>query len=171
MTVPLRVLGPRVLVRPDVNRNAPEQTEAGIYVATSLAAAVTGEDPTMSWHRGTVIAVGQPKHPLEDEAVSLADKVSTSASVALDDQVFHDAAQMLRDLVRRRSCVAINDDVIFSHDAGQEVTIDAETYLILHEDEVVAVIVPESASTPAPLAEPFAWRGHARSESQSEPVA
>ena len=58
MTLSLRVLGDRVLVRPDVNDNAPIQTATGVYLAKTLAAAVTGEDPTSSVHRGTVVESG-----------------------------------------------------------------------------------------------------------------
>ena len=143
---PVRVLGDRVLVRPDVNANAPQQTDAGIYLATSLAAAVTGEDASTSLHRGTVIAVGNPKHPLHHEAASLATRLEAIEASYLDtfDAVV-DAAHLLRDLVRRQPCVSVGDDVLFSHDAGQELTLDGETFVILHETDLLAVVVPEVA--------------------------
>ena len=143
---PVRVLGDRVLVRPDVNANAPQQTDAGIYLATSLAAAVTGEDATTSLHRGTVIAVGNPKHPLHHEAETLAGKlerfIDTSGMSGSEDEIW-DAMHLLRDLVRRQPCVSVWDDVLFSHDAGQELTLDGETFVILHETDLLAVVVPE----------------------------
>ena len=147
MNVPLRVLGDRVLVRPDVNANAPVQTEGGIYVARSLASAVTGEDATVSVHRGTVVAVGNPKHPLEVEAISLADRLNAIYSDTSndDDQIISDASDMLRDLVRRHPCCAVGDDILFSHDAGQELTLDGETLIILHESELLAIVEPEGA--------------------------
>lgn len=142
MSVPLRVLGDRVLVKPDVNSNAPEQLASGLVLAKSLAAAVTGEDPTDSVHRGTVVAVGNPRHPLYLEAESLADKLfARSRGLGLDV----DASALLRDLVRRQPAVAVGDDVLFSHDAGQETTIDGETYIIMREDELLAVVEPEGA--------------------------
>ena len=147
MDAPVRVLGDRVLVRPDVNANAPQQTDAGIYLATSLAAAVTGEDATTSLHRGTVIAVGNPKHSLHHEAETLAARLEwTDAATSLGDrEAVADAVLLLRDLVRRHPCVSVGDDVLFSHDAGQELTLDGETFVILHETDLLAVVVPEVA--------------------------
>lgn len=145
MSVPLRVLGDRVLVRPDVNSNAPVQTESGVFVAKSLAAAVTGEDPTKSVHRGTVVSVGNPKHPLHLEASTLAEKLEAyhSCRGQFGDDLTADAAHMLRDLIRRQPCVRPGDDVLFSHDAGQETIIDDELLVILHEHELLAVVEPE----------------------------
>lgn len=148
MTVPFRVLGDRVLVRPDVNANAPVKTDAGIYVAKSLVAAVTGEDATRSVHRGTVIAVGNPKHPLQHEAVTLAgtvEKYARMGETPTREEAFVDAAHLLRDLVRRHPCCRVGDDILFSHDAGQELTLDGETYIILHESELLAIVEPEGA--------------------------
>jgi co-chaperonin GroES (HSP10) len=143
MSVPLRVLGDRVLVKPDRDPNAPETLESGIVVAKSLAAAVTGEDATTSVHRGTVLAVGNPKHPLDHEASSLARVIESRArATGYDDTPEIDAAQMLRDLVRRQPSVSVDDDVLFSHDAGQQITMDGETYVILHEAELLAVVEP-----------------------------
>lgn len=140
MSLPLRVLGDRVLVKPDVNANAPVQLESGLLVAKSMAAAVTGEDPTSSVHRGTVVAVGNPRHPLHHEAESLAARLE---GINDPDALTPDAAAMLRDLVRRRPCVNVGDDVLFSHDAGQETTIDGESWIILHESDLLAVVEPE----------------------------
>ena len=143
MTLPLRVLGNRVLVRPDREANAPAKTDGGIYMAMSLAAAVTGEDQTTNFSRGTVVAVGNPKHPLHVEASTMATKLE-----AYDYDELHygygglclDAAAMLRDVVRRQPCVAVDDDVLFPLDAGQQITIALDTYVILTEDELLAVV-------------------------------
>ena len=140
MMVPLRVLGDRVLVTPDVHANAPEQTAGGIFVARSLAAAVTGTDATTSVSRGTVVAVGRPRHPLHHEAETLAARLERG--VGLDAEVAHDAAQLLRDVTRRRPCVAVGDDVLFSHEVGQEIVVDGVSYLILHEEHLFAVVAP-----------------------------
>ena len=139
----MRVLGDRVLIRPDVIANAPEQRESGIVLAKSLAAAVTGEDATTSLCRGTVIAVGTPRHPLRTEADDLADRITLRCGATDDDDCILDAAHLLRDLVRKQPIVTIGDDVLFSHDAGQEITLDGETYLLMREDELLAVIEPE----------------------------
>lgn len=145
MTVPLRVLGDRVLVKPDVQTNAPEQTESGVYVAATMAAAVSGADPTTSVHRGTVMAVGTPVHPLKHETEVLVDKLFAYYDSYDNDYVTPlalEAADLLCDLVRRVPCVAVGDDVLFSSDAGQETTLDGDTYVILHEHELLAVIDP-----------------------------
>lgn len=147
MTVlPLRVLGDRVLIRPDVILNAPEQLESGVYVARSLAAAVTGDDPSKSLHRGTVIAVGKPRHYLWHEADSLAQRLCHYAEYGetlTRAETLRDAARLLGDLTRRTPVVHIGDDVLFSHDAGQEITLENETYIICREDELLAVVSPE----------------------------
>jgi co-chaperonin GroES (HSP10) len=70
--IPLRVLGDRILVQPDEDLNAPEQLASGIHVAKTLSAAVTGTDKTFSVQRGTVLAVGTPRHPRKEEAESAA---------------------------------------------------------------------------------------------------
>ena len=137
--IPIRVLGDRVLVKPDVNDNAPVTTEAGIVLARSLASAVTGSDPTLSVSRGTVIGVGTPRHPLKEEAEALADKLSARIAMASDPE--SDAVCMLRDLVRREPAVSIGDDVLFSHDAGQLIELEQETFVILQESELLGVVV------------------------------
>lgn len=137
--VPLRVLGNRVLVKPDVETHAPTQLPgSGLYLAPSMASAVTGSDETIAFHRGTVISIGTPRHPLHHEAITLADKLAHDSG-----QHAHDAALLLRDLVRREPSVHMGDDVIFSSDAGQEVTVDGDVFLILHDNELLAVVKPE----------------------------
>ena len=148
--VPLRVLGARVLIRPDVQANAPKTLDSGLVVAPSLVSAVTGEDPTVSVCRGEVIAVGQPRHPLEQEAVTLAAKFERYATNEHSDthaEALRDGAHLLRDLVCKAPSVSTGDDVLFSHDAGQLITLDDDTYVILLDEELLAVIEPELVST------------------------
>ena len=147
MSLPLKVLGDRVLVRPDVNANAPEQV-GSVYVATSLAAAVTGEDPSRSLCRGTVVAVGRPRHPKRHEAEALATDLAWIHDEALIIEekgydIVKQAKDLLKDLVRREPCVAVGDDVLYSHDAGQQLTIKDETLIILHEHELLGIVTPE----------------------------
>lgn len=141
--VPVRVLGDRVLIQPDTLANAPEQTAGGVFLARSLASAVVGEDPTVSVMRGTVVAVGRPRHPLHAEAVTLATKVERFVAAGETpgrQSVFLDAAHLLRDLVRRHPAVSVGEDVLFAPDSGQTITVDAETYVLLHEAELLAVV-------------------------------
>ncbi len=143
MMVPLRVLGDRVLIKPDINANAPETLDSGVIVAKSLASAVIGSDPVPVPHRGTVIAVGNPKHPrqayIEQVASIIHDigawNAATNESVSIP--------QLLRDLVRREPCCAVGDDVLFASDVGQEITLDSETYILLHEDDLLAIVEPD----------------------------
>lgn len=143
--IPLKVLGNRVLIRPDVSANAPDQVASGLYVAKSLAAAVTGEDATTSVCRGTVIAVGTPRHPLKEVAEDLADRLDAYHTVygIGDSSPVSDGAALLRDVVRVQPCCAVGDDVLFSHDAGQEIAIDGDVLLLLKDDELLAVVEPE----------------------------
>lgn len=146
MSLPLRVLGDRVLIRPDVDDNAPRMLTSGIATAVSLAAAITGEDKTTSVWRGTVIAVGTPRHPLHGEAVSLAsliEKYSHYGETETRAHTIRDAAHLLRDLVRKQPSVTVGDDVLFSHDAGQQITIENETFVLMREDELLAIVTPE----------------------------
>ena len=147
--IPLKVLGHRVLVKPDINANAPETLASGITIAKSLAAAVTGDDPTVSVHRGTVVALGTLRHPRWQEATTLAEKVERFAARGETEHRTHaflDAAHMLRDLVRVQPSVAVGDDVLFSHDAGQQITLDDDTYVLLQDGELLAVVEPEPVS-------------------------
>ena len=140
MVVPLKVLGHRVLIRPDLETHAPSLTESGLYLAASVAAAVTGEDATTSLSRGTIVAVGQPKHWLADEALTLADKLTSTASRCHEPDLLTDAADLLRQVVQREPSVTVGDDVLFSGDAGQEVTVAGETFVIATEADLLAVV-------------------------------
>jgi co-chaperonin GroES (HSP10) len=138
--IPFRLIGPWVLVKPDINSNAPETTDSGVVIAKSLAAAVTGEDPTVSVHRGTVVAVGQPAHPkkpLVDECVKRLPDVSVWNDETGD---VISVPTLLKDLVRREPCCAPDDDVLFASDAGQQITMADETYVLLNEDELLAIV-------------------------------
>jgi len=139
----LRVLGDRVLIVPDLDDRAPEQTASGVVTALSLAAAVTGTDPVRSWCRGTVVAVGTPRHPLREEALDLAtrlEKLAAQASSDTNATFVIDATTLLRDVVQREPCVSVGDDVLFAHDAGQEVQMDQQTMILLRESELLAVV-------------------------------
>ena len=146
--LPLRVIGNRILIRPDRDRHAPELTEGGVYAARSLAAAVTGEDATTSLSRGTVVAVGQARHWLADEALTLAEKLSSTAARWSDTELLTDAAGLLRQLVAREPAVTLGDDVLFGADTGQEITIADETFLITTEDDLLAVVNGQPSQEP-----------------------
>lgn len=146
MTLPLKVLGDRVLVKPDTIDNAPERLQSGILIAKSMAAAVTGEDAEHSINRGTVVAVGNPKHPRAVEAKEIAEKNIAPCWPTKEhsETCPHcKAYDFIMDLVRREPCCQIGDDVLFAYDAGQSITLDDETYILLHENDLLAVVEPE----------------------------
>lgn len=145
MTLPLRVLGDRILVRPDVDDRAPEQ-QGAVFVAKSLAAAVTGSDAVTSVSRGTVMAVGRPRHPLHDVAEDLARRLLKAAGILTIPWIVdlaRDAAKFLLDVTRRQPCCAIGDDVLFAYDAGQRIDLEHDTFIILHEADLFAIVEPE----------------------------
>lgn len=124
----LKPLGNRILIKP---HKAPEQTESGLYVCEH-------KKPEQS---GVVIAVGTPTHPrkLEAEALawSLADIHNTGTFMS--DTVLQ-ASDLLFDLVRREPCVKVGDDVIFSWQSGQTLTVDGEEFLLMPEDDILCVL-------------------------------
>lgn len=148
MTLPLRPLGDRVLIRPDIERHAVETHPSGVLTAQSMAAAITGEDARLSVSRGTVLAVGTPVHPLKYEVEALAEKLSVrygpDRHPDMDNDIHHpdveDAIHMLSDIVHRTPSVAVGDDVLFSPAAGQQLTMDGETFIICHEHELLAIV-------------------------------
>ena len=58
LTLPLRVLGPRVLIAPDIESQEPTKTPSGLLLAPTLEAAVNGRDAEVSYVSGTIVAVG-----------------------------------------------------------------------------------------------------------------
>jgi|SRR6185436_1045321 len=58
MRLPLRVIGDRVLIQPDVEDHAPTETESGLVLAPTLAAAVAGQDVATSYTSGVIVALG-----------------------------------------------------------------------------------------------------------------
>ena len=129
--VMLRPIGNRILVKPEAND---ETTDSGLILVEHR------KPPVM----GTVIAVGSCAHPLAAEAEALSDKLMERA-IPYDDVVDHelfDAAQMLLDVTRKEPLVKAGDLVVFSWTAGREVTINDDLYLMMTEDDILAVIEP-----------------------------
>lgn len=117
----LRPLGNRILIRPEP---AQDKTESGLWIAEQKKPDQTG----------TVVAVGVPVHPKRDEAIAAAEW--------LDDQGDRhiEVADLLRALVRRHPIVQVGDVVVFSWQSGQELTVDGERFLLMPEDDLLAVL-------------------------------
>ena len=127
-------LADRVLIQPDT---APTVTASGIELVEHNQVEQTG----------VVVSSGCGRHPLKDEAFSLARILETRSRVmnrSLVDEPLEtpelDAAQMLRDLTGREPELAVGDRVVFSPFVGQEVRINEERYLVMREADVLAVL-------------------------------
>ena len=139
MTLPIRVLGPRVLIQVDIQSQDVEQTESGILIAKTMAAAIDGSDSHESWYEGTVIATG-------DDAFDVRPYVLRRLNEAVDDGGL--SFVQLKDLIddieqlptERTRDFSIGDRVTFSHVAGEQIDIDGQRYLILKESEILGVL-------------------------------
>lgn len=152
--LPLRVLGPRVLIRPDLKTHTPEQTDSGIFLAKSLTAAATGEDVVEWYDSGTVVALGEADAPFDVRPFVLRRLRELIENVkSVDDAITR--------LVQLRDCVVpeiealpthkprdfnVGDRVTFSYESGQQITINGDVYLVMGEDEILAVVEPSKES-------------------------
>ena len=145
--LPLRVLGDRVLIRPDVEDQVTEQTDSGLYTAPSLAAAVDGSDKTVWYTTGTVVQIGQ--WPPDAKAVALA-YLQTWLNEAYEADRVGFPLGYLRELkarldelpAQRVRDIQVGDRVAFSVQSGHDVTVNGEPFVIMHDSDVLAVIEP-----------------------------
>ena len=138
----LHVTEDRVLIRADREDHAPTQTESGVYLATSLAAAVEGDDPADSWCVGTIVQVGPLVNHCDLRAwvlrrlrvlvqdVSCCDEIGVRGMLA-------DIEKMPRDMP---DPLQVGQWVCFSWASGQQIAVDGERYVILRASEVLAVL-------------------------------
>ena len=141
----LRVTEDRVLIRADREDHAPTQAESGVYLATSMAAAVEGEDPGESWFVGTVVQVGPLVNRLNHRRAILRWLLELEAEG-------HDVAPVELMVLRQRvedlpaeqpDPVCAGQRVVFSWASGQQIAADGERYLILRAGDVLAVLEDE----------------------------
>jgi co-chaperonin GroES (HSP10) len=136
VSLPLRVLGDRVLIKPDIEERAVAQTDSGIFVAETLEAAVTGQEALPSYVSGTVVAIGNQDQPFDVRPYVLRRLKAKSGMVRLLHLI-----KEIEDLPAHKPCdFAVGDRVTFSWKAGQDVTINDEAFVILKESEVLAVL-------------------------------
>jgi co-chaperonin GroES (HSP10) len=141
--IPIRVVGPRVLIKPDIEEQKPEQTASGLYLAKTLEAAATGEDAREAWYTGVVVAFGE-----ERPAFDVRPYVKRRLNEALDATSYLDLATDIAALyidldtlpTDRARDVSVGDHVTFSARAGQELDIDGDSYLIMNETDILGVL-------------------------------
>ena len=149
----IRPTGSKVIVKPDV---APATSDGGLIVPESAR-----RDPAMS---GIVIAVGNgpaSAHLVRASTIAacrvavqrVADGVMAkniqvgewterdSYSVAVvRDMIEAELTSRIRDVPDGFSEVSPGDRVCFSYTAGQHLIVDDERYLVMQEDDIVAVL-------------------------------
>lgn len=130
----LRPIKDRILIRPDVQ---PNTTESGLILAEHKKPELTG----------TVVAVGPCAHPLQAEAEEVAQELAERVGYGkhpYDDWMEQlpdvRAIKLLRRATSRTPQVKVGDYVVFSWTSGQEITIEDERYLMMREDDIMAVI-------------------------------
>ena len=138
----LRVTEDRVLIKADADDHAPTLTEAGLYLATSLAAAVEGEDPAESWFVGTIVQLGPHANRLDVRRTMLKwllDMEAHGTDVALAEIVA--LRQKVEDSPTwQPERLEVGNRVCFSWSAGQQITVGEERFVIVRAHEVLAVL-------------------------------
>ena len=148
--LPLRVLGDRVLIRPDVEDQIVEQTDEGLYTAPTLVAAVEGVDKTRWYTTGTVVQIGD--WPPDAKAVALAhlrawinelDEERLTGLRSVPITYIHRLKVTLDNLPEQRvRDIRVGDRVAFSVQSGHDVTVDGEPFVIMADRDLLAVIEP-----------------------------
>lgn len=143
MTPPIRLNGPRVLIKPDVDERAVAPTDSGLLVAKTLEAAVEGSDACESWYTGTVLAVNE-RPAVFDVRPYVVKRLNELLDEAVHCLALPEIRAVLAEIhalpVRRPRDFAVGDAVVFSHEAGREVHLDGAVYLILDESEILGVL-------------------------------
>lgn len=129
MSVQLRPLGDRVLIKPD---QAPTVTASGLHLA---------EHPKPE-QTGTVLAVGRHEHPRKADIESLAQRLSNAAEWSSYPSLYVETIELLRELVSVEPSVQPGDYVVFSWAAGQSLRIDDQdgVCLVLRESDLLCVV-------------------------------
>ena len=131
-----------MLIRADAEDRAPTETAAGLYLATSLAAAVEGEDPEESWFTGTIVQLGPHVNRLDVRRTMLkwlleieqnGTDVAVAEIVALRQKV-EESPTWAPDPLR------VGDRVCFSWATGQQLTVGDDRFVLVRADDVLAVL-------------------------------
>lgn len=131
-----------MLIRADREDHAPMETECGLFLASSLAAAVEGEDPGESWFVGTIVQLGPQVNALDVRRTVLRGLYDLEAE---HHDVCVSEVRVLRERIEAIPLVtpeplAMGDRVCFSWASGQQIAIDGDRFLILRASDVLAVL-------------------------------
>lgn len=137
----IRPLQNRVLIKPD---SAPTESASGLVLMRDSA------PPEMS---GEVIAVGRGPASAQkvraatvQRCIDLVDAVAEQVPTSQLRAALVDAFARLVEEQVSLSEVHPGDTALFSYTAGQKLTVDGETYLLIPEDDLSAVWTAESAA-------------------------
>ena len=131
-----------MLIQADTEAEAPRQTTSGVLLARTMASAVEGTDAHEAWCSGVVVQVG-PLVGRRDVRRQLAGWLLTLEAEG------HDLAVNEIARVRQRVEALEADEpdpvrpgqrVVFSWQAGHQVTIDGARYLVLRAGDVLGVV-------------------------------
>ena len=143
MSVPFTPLGNRVVIKADVEDQAPQETASGLLTAKTLSAAVEGADVEDSWFVGTVVALGPLVNRFEVRPYVVRRLQECTGhgtiNVAGLQRLAHEVTQLPADCP---DPLKTGDRVTFSWAAGQQITVDGEKFLIMPASEVLAVLDP-----------------------------
>lgn len=137
-------LANRVLIKPD---KAPDQTASGLHIPDNASSV---KDFEMA---GTVVKVGTgpaSAHRVRAAMIARFRAIVEEAWLAVDDVSHHGAAITLRlDALdaQNLSEIAPGDHVAFPYTAGTVVELDGERYLLMPEDQIVAILDREDVPT------------------------
>jgi len=123
----LRPLGNRILIRPEL---AQDRTESGLWIQENKKPDQTG----------TVVAIGTLTHPRKQEAEDVAYGMFHERQTSDCTCDICKGRRLLLELVAREPIVKVGDFVLFSWQSGQELVVDGERYLLLPEDDLLAVL-------------------------------
>jgi len=116
-------VGRRVLVSPEAE---PDQTASGLHLVHHAKPEVAG----------VVVAVGRPS----EDAADLVAVLERVRDLSVFDSLANEIDEALLVHRPRPLAVAVGDRVVFSWAVGQELRVGGERYLIIHEDDLLAVM-------------------------------
>ena len=141
----LRVTEDRVLIKADREDHAPTQTDTGLYLAASLAAAVDGSDEAESWFVGTIVQLGPLVNRFEARPAILRWLWDAETEgIGLSPREVRELIARVQELPKETpEPLRVGDRVCFSWASGQQIAIDGDTFVVLRAGDVLGVLEEE----------------------------